>query len=256
MSKVLRDWTGSFLKRITTPFRKRTMVQGSAGIAAGDDPLNLSEEIRNHVEGILRAARESRQLFLEAARSLAAKIDNKDPYTRGHSERVKRISVEIARIMQLPDEEIENVEIGALMHDFGKITIDGRILNKPTQLTHAEFEIMKTHTTRGYDMLKHIPELKDVAPGLQSHHEQLDGNGYPHGLKGDEIPMIARIITVADCFDAMTTRRPYQEPAPIEHVLEVLRFSAGKRYDERVVEALIQGLHTGRIVPAARAGDR
>ena len=108
---------------------------------------------------------------------------------------------------------------------------------------------MKTHPDRGYNMMKHIPQLKDILPGMHSHHEQLDGKGYPQGLKGEEIPLIARIIMVADCFDAMTTKRPYQDPAPIDQVLGTIRSQVGKRYDERVVEALIRGVQTGRIIP-------
>jgi HD-GYP domain-containing protein (c-di-GMP phosphodiesterase class II) len=97
-------------------------------------------------------------------------------------------------------------------------------------------------------MLKHIPQLRDIIPCLQSHHEQLDGKGYPQGLKGDEIPLIARIIMVADCFDAMTTARPYQDPAPVDYVLGVIRSFAGTKYDERVVDALVEAVKMGRIV--------
>jgi HD-GYP domain-containing protein (c-di-GMP phosphodiesterase class II) len=189
-------------------------------------------------------------LFWETVRALAKAIDEKD-HTRGHSERVTRFSVEIARILELSEEEIEKVTIGALIHDVGKLAIDDHLLKKPATLTEEEYEVMKTHTTRGYEMLKHIPQLKDIMPGLQSHHEQLDGNGYPRGLKGEEIPMIARIIMVADCFDAMTAARPYHEPAPVDHALTVIRSFAGAKYDERVVAALIQAVETGRIVPSS-----
>lgn len=188
---------------------------------------------------------------METVRALASAIDEKDFYTRGHSERVTRFSVEIARIMDLSEEDIQKVTIGALIHDFGKLAIDDRILKKPTMLTEEEYEVMKTHTTRGYDMLKHIPQLKEIIMGLQSHHEQLDGKGYPQGLKGDEIPMIARIIMVADCFDAMTTARPYHEPAPVDHVIGVIRSFAGTKYDQRVVEALVEAVETNRIVPSS-----
>jgi putative nucleotidyltransferase with HDIG domain len=215
----------------------------------------MTQTVRKNLAELKKAAEESKQKFIEAVRALASAIDGKDLYTRGHSERVTDFSVEIARIMDLPEEEIEKVRIGALMHDIGKLDIDDDILNKPTALTNAEFEIMKTHTTLGYEMLKHIPRMKDIARVLHSHHEQLDGNGYPQGLKGDEIPMISRIITVADCFDAMTTARPYQDPAPLDYVLDVIRASAPQKYDARVVEALIQGVRTGRIVPMSRSDN-
>ena len=201
-----------------------------------------------------KAAEESPRVFIEALRALATASDSKDLDTRGHSERVTRFSVEIASIMGLPEEVIERIRIAALIHDIGKITIDDEILNKPAILSNAEYEVMKTHPTKGYELLKHIPQLKEITPGMQFHHEQLDGKGYPLGLKGNEIPMIARIITVADCFDAMTTIRPYQDPAPIEYVLAMIRSAAGIKYDEHVVEALVRGVRTGRII--TRAEDR
>jgi putative nucleotidyltransferase with HDIG domain len=209
----------------------------------------MNRNVQDNVAVLKKAAEESRHLFMEAVRALAGAIDEKDFYTRGHSERVTRFSVEIARIMELPEEEIEKINIGALIHDIGKLTIEDSILKKPTMLTGEEYEIMKTHTTRGYEMLKHIPQLRDIIPALQSHHEQLDGKGYPQGLKGDEIPMIARIIMVADCFDAMTTARPYHEPAPIDYVIGVICSSAGTKYDKHVVAALVKGVKSGSIVP-------
>jgi HD-GYP domain-containing protein (c-di-GMP phosphodiesterase class II) len=167
---------------------------------------------------------------------------------------VTRFSVEIAKLMELPEEEIEQIRIGALIHDIGKITIDKQILNKPAALTEAEYELVKTHTTRGYDLLKQIPQVRSFIPGMLLHHEQLDGKGYPHGLQGNEIPMMARIITVADCFDAGTTIRHYQDPAPVEYVVAMIRSAAGIKYDERVVEALVRGVRTGRII--TRLEDR
>lgn len=210
-------------------------------------PDEIADELR-------KAAHQSRQVFVDALRELARVSDDIDPYTRGHSERVTRFSAEIARIMELPEDDVERIRIGALIHDIGKITIDPALLNKPTALTEAEYDIMKTHTTRGYELLKDIPQLKDITPGMRYHHERLDGKGYPDGLKGDEIPMIARIITVADCFDAMTTIRPYQDPSPTEYVLANIRSAAGVKYDEDVVEALVRGVRTGRIMP--RSEDR
>ncbi len=198
-------------------------------------------------EELQKAAKDSPQAFIEALRELANKSDGKAPDTRGHSERVMRFSVEIAKILGLPEDEIERIRIAALIHDIGKITIEEEILNKPAVLTENEYAVMKTHPARGYELLQHIPQLKDIIQGMQFHHEQLDGTGYPYGLKGDEIPMIARIITVADFFDAMITIRPYRDPVPIEHVLEMIRSAAGIKYDEQVVDALVLGVRTGRI---------
>ena len=195
-----------------------------------------------------RAAALSQPELVEALRTLASASDSKDFYTRGHSERVTRFSVEIAKTMGLPKDEIERIRIGALIHDIGKITIDSGILNKPTVLTDAEYAVMKTHATRGCELLEQIPQLHDITPGIRYHHEQMDGKGYPHGLKGAEIPMIARVIAVADCFDAMTTTRPYQDPAPVGYVLGMIRSAAGVKYDEQVVEALVQSVRAGRIL--------
>ncbi len=221
----------------------------------GAAPRDFSRmSLQQSMAELQKAAETSPQELIQTLRELARASDSQDPYTRGHSERVTRFSAETARLMGLPEDEIERIRIGALIHDVGKITIDRKILNKPTVLTEAEYEVMKTHTTRGYELLKHIPQLKDVTAGIRFHHEQLDGNGYPYGLKGDEIPMIARVITVADCFDAMTTIRAYQDPAPIEYVLGMIRSAAGVKFDDRAVEALVRGVRTGCIM--TRSEDR
>lgn len=213
-----------------------------------------SQSRDKNIAGLENEAARSGRRFLEALRALAAVIHDKDPYTRGHSERVTRFSVEIASIMGLPEQEIEQIRMAALIHDIGKIDIDDRILKKPETLTEAEYEEMKTHTTRGYEMLKHIPQLEIIAAGMEAHHERLDGSGYPRGLRGSEIPLLARIITVADCFDAMTTTRPYQDPAPVEKALSIIRSEAGMKYDKKVVRALIEGVRAGRIM--TRLEDR
>jgi HD-GYP domain-containing protein (c-di-GMP phosphodiesterase class II) len=227
-----------------TPAQDRTEI----GAVARSFQL-MADQVRQHLHDMNAAIEDSRQLFTGILRAIASAIDAKDPYTSGHSERVTRFAMEIGRVMGLPEDDVDRIKLGALIHDVGKISVEDRILNKPSALTDEEFRIMKTHTTRGYDMMKHIPQLNDILPGLQSHHEQIDGNGYPEGLKGDEIPMIARVIMVADCFDAMTTKRPYQDPAPIAQVLDTIRSLAGRRYDEQVVDALIKGVESGRILP-------
>ncbi len=236
-----RDISGKFLKAIST------------GSPLNGD-ISDSSNLQKVMAALKTASERSPEELIEALRALARASDSRDPYTRGHSERVTRFSVEIARTMEFSEQEVERVRIGALAHDIGKLTIDGKILNKPTLLTKSEYALMKTHTTRGSELLKHIPFLKDILPGIQCHHEQLDGNGYPLGLRGGEIPMIARIITVADCFDAMTTARPYQDPASTEHALEKICAGVGIKFDNRVVEALVRGVRTGRIM--TRAEDR
>ncbi len=213
----------------------------------------MIQQVQKNLAGHKRALAESKQLFTGTIEALVNAIDGKDPYRRGHSERVTRISVEIAKIMNLPEEEIEKIKVAALIHDIGMITVDDRILKKQTSLTDEEFQAMKTHTTRGYEIIKNIPQLEEIAQGMQFHHERLDGKGYPLGLKGDEIPMIARVIMVADCFEAMTSKRPYHDSVSIDYALGTIRSSAGSKYDERVVEALEQGIKGGSILPHSTA---
>lgn len=238
----------SFIHRLTNLFGGRRNGRGNGSADAASSPS------RDSVISLENEAARSGRRFLEALRALAAVIDDKDPYTRGHSERVTRFSVEIARTMGLSEPEIEQIRMAALIHDIGKVDIDDRILKKPETLTEAEYEEMKTHTTRGYEMLKHIPQLEVIAAGMEAHHEHLDGSGYPRGLRGSEIPLLARIITVADCFDAMTTTRPYQDPTPVDRALSVIRSGAGRKYDKKVVAALVEAVRSGRIM--TRIEDR
>ena len=169
---------------------------------------------------------------------LAGAVDEKDPYTRGHSDRVTRYSVLLATEMGNTMEEIEKVRVSAQLHDVGKIGIEDRILKKPGALTPEEYEIMKTHTVKGANIVRQVEMLKDMIPGIELHHESLDGRGYPHGLKGDQIPELARIIMVADTFDAMTTNRPYQAAMDPEYVIRIINSMVNTKFDPRVVAAL------------------
>ena len=169
---------------------------------------------------------------------LAGAVDEKDPYTRGHSDRVTRYSVMIAREMKLEEEFVEIVRISAQLHDVGKIGIEDRILKKPGALTPEEFDVMKTHTSKGANILRPVAHLKDMIPGIELHHESLDGRGYPHGLKSDQIPLLPRIIAVADTFDALTTNRPYQQARSGADALKVIHTLSGKRLDPTAVVAL------------------
>jgi HD-GYP domain-containing protein (c-di-GMP phosphodiesterase class II) len=182
-------------------------------------------------------------------KALAAAIDGKDPYTRGHSERVARFSIAIAERLELPDDEIEKLRVSALLHDVGKIGIDDSILKKPAALTEEEYEIMKQHPQKGFKIMSNIPAMRDFLPGMYMHHEMLDGRGYPQGLSGDQIPMQARIVSVADTFDAMTTERPYQRAMKFEDALALIKKMVGTRYDEHVVAALIEACESGQITP-------
>jgi len=180
-------------------------------------------------------------------RMLAAAIDAKDPYTRGHSERVARYSIAIGKNLQLPQKEMLNLRISALLHDVGKIGIDDRILRKPGALSDEEFEIMKGHPAKGAAIMSGVAQLIDIIPGMKYHHEKWSGGGYPEGLEGEQIPMQARIVAIADTFDAMTTNRPYQKAMEIGYVVEKIKSFGGTRFDPRVVEAFVNGVKRGDI---------
>jgi putative nucleotidyltransferase with HDIG domain len=226
---------------------------GTAEIAALSSSFNrMSVSIRDAFEKVQRAARENRELFLSSIRALAEAIDAKDPYTRGHSERVARYSASIAEEMGMSSEEVERVRVAALLHDVGKIGVDDRIIRKPTALTEEEFEVMKTHPAKGAAIMGAIPQLADIIPGMKHHHEKWEGGGYPDGIKGEAIPMQARIVTIADTFDAMTTTRPYQKAMEIGYVVERIKSFSGVRYDPVVVQAFLGAHARGKFVPPPR----
>jgi HD-GYP domain-containing protein (c-di-GMP phosphodiesterase class II) len=234
--------TGDFSQRINV--RSRTELG-----ELGDSFNMMTDQVERFIGDLQRAADENRQLFLGTVKGLAAAIDGKDPYTRGHSERVARFSVAIAQGLDLSDEEIEKIRISALLHDVGKIGIDDNILKKPAALTDEEFELMKLHPQKGFKIMSQIPAMREFLPGMYMHHEMIDGRGYPQGLKGDEIPMQARIVSVADTFDAMTTDRPYQRAMKFEDALARIKSFVGTRYDERVVASLMAACDSGQITP-------
>jgi len=184
--------------------------------------------------------RNMRELFLATIKSLAAAIDAKDPYTRGHSERVAIFSVAIARELGLDERGLERVQIAALLHDVGKIGIEDAVLRKPERLTDAEYAIIKRHPAMGASIMAPIRQLKDIIPGMRHHHEALDGSGYPDGLAGGEIPLMARIIAVADTFDAMTSDRLYQQAMDDQVAIRTLTRLSGTRYDPKAVQAFIK----------------
>jgi putative nucleotidyltransferase with HDIG domain len=178
---------------------------------------------------------------------LAGAVDEKDPYTRGHSDRVTRYSLMIAKEMGLDPGFLEILRVSAQLHDVGKIGIEDRILKKPGALTPEEFEIMKTHTTKGANILRPVPQLREMLPGIELHHEALNGRGYPYGLKGDEIPLLARVIAVADTFDALTTNRPYQKAHDAIEALRIIQNLSGQRLDPKAVAALLAVFQRGEI---------
>jgi HD-GYP domain-containing protein (c-di-GMP phosphodiesterase class II) len=231
-------------------FSRRVKVLGRTELGELGLSFNqMTDQIEKFIGDLQRSAEENRELFLGTVKALAAAIDGKDPYTRGHSERVSRFSVATAQGLGLSEDETEKVRVSALLHDVGKIGIDDGILKKPAALTDEEYEIMKTHPQKGYKIMSQIPAIRDFLPGMYMHHEMINGKGYPQGLKGDEIPMQALIVSVADTFDAMTTDRPYARAMDLEAALTRLKSFVGSRYDGRVVAAFVAACEAGKIRP-------
>ena len=229
-------------------FHERAPVRGAAEISELAQTFNnMAGDIENYIARLKQAAQENRELFLGSIRMLAAAIDEKDPYTRGHSDRVAKYSVLIGQQLGLSAEELDRLRISALLHDVGKIGVDDRVLKKPGALTQEEFQLMKQHPSKGANIMRPVAQLKDVLPGIELHHEHVDGKGYPYGLKGDEIPLMARIIAVSDTLDAMTTNRPYQSAREIDDALQVIHKVAGSKFDVKVVEALESVVQAGKL---------
>ncbi len=230
-------------------FSKKIQIRSRTEIGELAETFNkMTDDLELYIQQIRKAGEENKALFLGTIRALAAAVDEKDPYTRGHSDRVTKYSVIIARALDLDEKTVETISISALLHDVGKIGIDDKILKKPGFLTPEEFEIMKQHPVKGFNIMKTIEQMRNVLPGLRSHHEQWDGNGYPDRLKGEEIPLIARIIAVADTLDAMTTNRPYQQALTFQFAVEKINKNVGVKYDKNVVAAFNRAIEEGDLM--------
>jgi putative nucleotidyltransferase with HDIG domain len=183
---------------------------------------------------------QQREFFAGVVRALTSAIDAKDPYTCGHSDRVARVAVRLAEELGCDRKQVETIYLSGLLHDVGKIGIDDQVLRKPGKLTDAEFAHIKTHTEIGYRILVDIKQLDDVLPVVLHHHEQWDGRGYPHGLAAETIPLLARIVAVADSFDAMSSDRPYRRGMADDKLDAIMREGAGKQWDAAVVDAFFR----------------
>jgi HD-GYP domain-containing protein (c-di-GMP phosphodiesterase class II) len=229
-------------------FAQRAEIHSHTEIDELAETFNqMAEDIQRHIGSLKAASEENRQLFMDSIEMIAAAVDAKDPYTKGHSGRVAQFSVILAKEIGLPEEEVDKIRISATLHDVGKIGIEDRVLKKPGVLTNEEFEIMKRHTVMGYEIVRQVKQLNEMLPGIRWHHEALNGRGYPDGIKGDELPLMTRIIAVADTFDAITTDRPYQAGSEFPKALEILRKHAGTKYDPLVVDAMDSALANGRL---------
>lgn len=248
ITKPIRSLVESTRAISRAEFHERVEISGAAEISELASTFNdMAGEIEKYIEQLKQAAAENRELFLGSIRMLAAAIDEKDPYTRGHSGRVAKYSLAIGEALGLTADELDNLRISALLHDVGKIGVDDRVLKKPGQLTDEEFGLMKQHTVKGANIMRPVAQLKEMIPGIELHHERMDGKGYPYGLSGDQIPIMARIIAVADTFDAITTNRPYQSAMDLDYAVERIRSLVISRFDPKVVGAFESAVHSGKI---------
>ena len=203
--------------------------------------------VRRRMHLLEKRNRETMTLISEITEAFAKVIDMKDKYTNGHSSRVARYTSMLAKEMGCDDETTEKYYRIALLHDIGKIGVPAEVLNKPGKLTDEEFEIIKSHTSQGYEALKEISIMPELATGAQAHHERPDGRGYPNHLKGDEIPKVAQIIAVADCFDAMYSNRPYRSRMNFDKVVSIIKEVAGTQLSADVVDAFLRLVEKGEF---------
>jgi len=194
-----------------------------------------------------RLYQELEEMFFQTAKSLADAIEKRDPHTGGHTQRVTLYSQAIAKYLTLTPLEKKWVKITSVLHDIGKIGIEDYILKKPKPLSPGEFEIIKRHSNMGAEIIEHIRQLREIVPGVKYHHEQVDGKGYPDGLRGKDIPILAKIVAVADTYDAMTTDRPYRKAMDKRIAIEELKRCSGTQLDGEVVEAFIHAYQNGEI---------
>lgn len=235
-SQCLSDGADDFIAK---PFVPQVMQSRVSRI------LELSD-LRNDLEAkLVEKTKEVEMVTLNAVMAIANTIEAKDLYTSGHSNRVAKCSVEIAKRMGMSEDDIKELNFKALLHDIGKIGVPDAILNKPMALADEEFAIIKKHPVIGGDILKNIAIVSNLHYGALYHHERYDGRGYPKGLMGDEIPYEARIIAIADTYDAMTSDRAYRKALPREHVIAELERCKGKQFDPKITDVFIEMLRTG-----------
>jgi HD-GYP domain-containing protein (c-di-GMP phosphodiesterase class II) len=186
--------------------------------------------------------REKEGLLVNVVRAMVSAVDAKDPYTCGHSERVALASRLVAREMGISEADCEHVYLAGLLHDLGKLSVPDAVLRKTGKLTDDEFQLIRPHPEKGWAILQELRELSYLFPGVLHHHERYDGKGYPDGLVGEETPLVARILAIADAYDAMTSDRPYRTGMPAERVETIVREGSGTQWDPKVIEAFLRAL--------------
>jgi PAS domain S-box-containing protein/putative nucleotidyltransferase with HDIG domain len=225
------DKDGNYLK-------SRNIVRDITEIKKREEKLIMSQSaFFNMLKDLDLSYKELKRLYEGLISSFISALDAKSAWTKGHSERVTNYAISIAKEMGLEDKDIETLRTAALLHDIGKLGTYDVILDKPEDLTDEEINLIKIHPVKGEEILKPISQLKDILPIIRSHHEKIDGTGYPDGLKNGDIPFLARIIAVADTFDSMTSDRPYRPKASKEAAISELKKYSGTQFDFEVVEA-------------------
>jgi HD-GYP domain-containing protein (c-di-GMP phosphodiesterase class II) len=257
--KIIDDTTGFATRSlICAPLAVHQKILGVIEVLNKQDGTEFGEQDLDAVISVANTAAMAientrlHQSILEAytgtITALAAAIDAKDPYTRGHSQRVMEFSLLTGSYLSIAREEMEILEYAAILHDVGKIAIDSRILNKPAALNEAEWEAVREHPVIGANILRSVPFLERASELVLCHHERFNGQGYPNGLKGEDIPLGARIISVADAFDTMTTDRAYRPALPVEQAIRELNNCSGGQFCPQAVKAFVGGLrlHTNK----------
>jgi putative nucleotidyltransferase with HDIG domain len=243
---------------MSAPLTFKNKTQGVVNISDKRTDDNFNEEdmallmmLANQAATAIENARlhtELQDLFISSIKALANAIDARDPYTRGHSERVTDYSVAMSEKLGLDREEVELIRYAALLHDIGKINIPDHILNKPGKLTDEEFLLMKKHPVFGAQIMEPVKAFQKILPYMFLHHERFsDKKGYPLGINGDAIPIAARIIAVADSFDAMTSDRPYRKSLSLEEAVKELRVNSGTQFDPQIVKVFLEAIKEGKF---------
>ena len=225
---------------LSTMAQARDLTQPLPRAGGSRELDTLADAFDGLRDAVSQAEAESEATYLGVISALANALDARDPYTAGHSQRVANLSFSIGQAMRLSDSDLEALRIGAVLHDIGKIGVDDAVLRKPSKLTAEEYEQIKRHPTLGAQILKPLRFLDAQLAVVELHHERPDGRGYPHGLRGDDIPLFARIVHVADAFDAMISARAYRNALPVSAAVAELHRCLGTDFDPRVVESMMR----------------
>ncbi len=247
---VNREFSGVGVANSELMIGAMTIINSEENVTLESEELDLLQSLSSLLANAVHNARmeeRSRATFIRTLESLATALEARDEYTRGHSQRVCDLSVMIGIRLGLLTDALEELRIGTILHDIGKIGVPDHILNKPGRLTDEEFNTMRSHPVIGYEICRPLMLSEGVLLIIRNHHEKLDGSGYPDGLKGGELPLSLRVVCVADAFDAMSSRRPYRGVMDMGHVMGELSKGAGVQFDPVVVEAIKQLLTAGEL---------